>query len=65
MRDGLKPVAAPHLWGMLEGGARAGTGYRKCAGIVGEVMGRYHPHGDSPIYDAWSAWPRTGPCATR
>ncbi|MCC7364578.1 MAG: DNA gyrase subunit A [Dehalococcoidia bacterium] len=52
VRDGLKPVQRRIVWGMFEQGARAGTGYRKCAGIVGEVMGRYHPHGDSPVYEA-------------
>ena len=52
VRDGLKPVQRRIIWGMYDGGARAGTGYRKCAGIVGEVMGRYHPHGDSPVYEA-------------
>ncbi len=52
VRDGLKPVQRRIVWGMYEGGARAGTGYRKCAGIVGDVMGRYHPHGDSPVYEA-------------
>ena len=51
-RDGLKPVQRKILWGMFDGGARAGTGYRKSAGIVGDVMGRYHPHGDSPVYEA-------------
>jgi DNA gyrase subunit A len=52
VRDGLKPVQRRILWGMYEGGARAGTGYRKSAGIVGDVMGRYHPHGDQPVYDS-------------
>ncbi len=51
-RDGLKPVQRKILWGMFDGGARAGTGYRKSAGIVGDVMGRYHPHGDGPVYQA-------------
>jgi len=52
VRDGLKPVQRKILWGMFDGGARAGSGYRKSAGIVGDVMGRYHPHGDSPVYEA-------------
>ncbi|GAB4338072.1 MAG: DNA gyrase subunit A [Dehalococcoidia bacterium] len=52
VRDGLKPVQRRIVWGMFEGGARAGTQYRKSAGIVGDVMGRYHPHGDSPVYEA-------------
>ena len=51
-RDGLKPVQRRIVWGMFDGGARAGTAYRKSAGIVGDVMGRYHPHGDSPVYEA-------------
>ncbi len=52
VRDGLKPVQRRIVWGMFDGGARAGTAYRKSAGIVGDVMGRYHPHGDSPVYEA-------------
>ena len=52
VEDGLKPVQRRIVWGMFDGGARAGTGYRKSAGIVGDVMGRYHPHGDSPVYEA-------------
>ena len=52
VRDGLKPVQRRIIWGMFDGGARAGTAYRKSAGIVGDVMGRYHPHGDSPVYEA-------------
>ena len=52
VRDGLKPVQRKILWGMFDGGARAGSGYRKSAGIVGDVMGRYHPHGDGPVYEA-------------
>jgi len=52
IRDGLKPVQRRIIWGMFDGGARAGAGYRKSAGIVGDVMGKYHPHGDGPIYEA-------------
>ena len=52
VRAGLKPVQRRIVWGMFDGGARAGTTYRKSAGIVGDVMGRYHPHGDSPVYEA-------------
>ncbi|MSO20365.1 MAG: DNA gyrase subunit A [Acidobacteria bacterium] len=51
-RDGMKPVHRRILYGMYEAGLRANRPYRKCAKIVGEVMGNYHPHGDSPIYDA-------------
>ena len=50
-RDGLKPVQRRILWGMYESGARAGTGYRKSAATVGDVMGKYHPHGDQAVYD--------------
>lgn len=52
VRDGLKPVQRRIIWGMYDGGARAGSPYRKSAGIVGDVMGRYHPHGDAPVYEA-------------
>ena len=52
VRDGLKPVHRRILWGMLQLGARPGTPYKKCARVVGEIMGKYHPHGDSAIYDA-------------
>ncbi|HYR64332.1 MAG TPA: DNA gyrase subunit A [Actinomycetota bacterium] len=52
VRDGLKPVHRRILWGMDELGARPGSAYLKCARVVGDVMGKYHPHGDSAIYDA-------------
>ncbi len=52
VRDGLKPVHRRILWGAHEGGYVAGKPYRKSARIVGDVMGKYHPHGDSSIYDA-------------
>ncbi|MGH9196629.1 MAG: DNA gyrase subunit A, partial [Acidimicrobiia bacterium] len=52
VRDGLKLVHQRILWGMLQLGVRPGQPYRKCAKVVGEVMGTYHPHGDSAIYDA-------------
>src|SRR5262245_50457688 len=52
VRDGLKPVHRRILYGMREMGLAANRPYRKCAKIVGEVMGNYHPHGDNPIYDA-------------
>jgi LAO/AO transport system ATPase len=51
VRDGLKPVQRRILYGMLEGGIRANRPPKKCARIVGDVMGKYHPHGDSSIYD--------------
>jgi DNA gyrase subunit A len=52
VRDGLKPVHRRILYACQEGGFVAGRPYRKCAKIVGDVMGNYHPHGDSAIYDA-------------
>ena len=52
VRDGLKPVQRRILWTMSEMGLSANRPTRKSANIVGEVMGRYHPHGDAPIYDA-------------
>jgi DNA gyrase subunit A len=51
-RDGLKPVQRRILYAMHDMGSRAGTPYRKSARIVGEVLGKYHPHGDSAVYDA-------------
>src|ERR671939_1678921 len=51
VRDGLKPVHRRVLWAMWDGGFRPGRPYVKCAKVVGEVMGNYHPHGDSAIYD--------------
>src|SRR5436305_12337108 len=51
VRDGLKPAHRRVLYGMKTMGLGANRGYRKCAKIVGEVMGNYHPHGDASIYD--------------
>src|SRR6185503_9724719 len=51
VRDGLKPVHRRVLYGMNELGLQPGRSYVKCARIVGDVMGNYHPHGDSAIYD--------------
>src|SRR5512135_711156 len=51
VRDGLKPVHRRILYGMQEMGLAHNKPYRKCAKIVGEVMGNYHPHGDAAIYD--------------
>jgi len=51
VRDGLKPVHTRILYAMYDGGFRPDRGYSKCARVVGEVMGTYHPHGDSAIYD--------------
>lgn len=52
VRDGLKPVHKRILFGMHEAGMTPEKPYKKCARIVGDVMGKYHPHGDSSIYDA-------------
>jgi DNA gyrase subunit A len=51
VRDGLKPVHRRVLYGMNEAGMQPGRPYKKCARIVGDVMGTYHPHGDAAIYD--------------
>ena len=51
-RDGLKPVHRRILFAMHDMGLRPGTAYKKSARLVGEVMGKYHPHGDQAIYDA-------------
>ncbi len=52
VRDGLKPVHKRVLYAMYDGGYRPDSGFSKCARVVGDVMGNFHPHGDSPIYDA-------------
>lgn len=51
-RDGLKPVHRRILYVMHEAGLRSGAKFRKCATVVGDVLGKYHPHGDSSVYDA-------------
>jgi len=51
VRDGLKPVHRRVLYAMFDGGYRPDRGYSKCSRVVGDVMGQYHPHGDSAIYD--------------
>lgn len=52
VRDGLKPVQRRILYAMLRMGIRPDTPHRKCARVVGETMGKYHPHGDAALYDA-------------
>ena len=52
VRDGLKPVHRRILWGMYDLGARPDRPTMKCAHVIGDVMGKYHPHGDTAIYDA-------------
>src|SRR5258705_5394529 len=51
-RDGLKPVHRRILYAMYDMGIRANTSHKKSARIVGEVLGKYHPHGDAAVYDA-------------
>ncbi|EXG78999.1 DNA gyrase subunit A [Cryptosporangium arvum] len=51
VRDGLKPVHRKVLYGMYDGGYRPERGYVKCSRVVGDVMGQFHPHGDTSIYD--------------
>ncbi|HAY69545.1 MAG TPA: DNA gyrase subunit A [Acidimicrobiaceae bacterium] len=52
VRDGLKPVHRRIIWSMFDGGFRPDRSHVKCARVVGDVMGKYHPHGDSAIYDS-------------
>ena len=52
VRDGLKPVHRRIVYAMFDGGYRPERGYNKCSRVVGDVMGQYHPHGDTAIYDA-------------
>ena len=52
VRDGLKPVHRRILYAMQGMGLRPGSSHKKCAAVVGEVLGKYHPHGDSSVYDA-------------
>ncbi|MCL2390434.1 MAG: DNA gyrase subunit A, partial [Endomicrobia bacterium] len=52
VRDGLKPIHRRILYTMKEMGMKHGTAYKKSARVVGDVMGKYHPHGDSAIYES-------------
>ena len=52
VRDGMKPVQRRILYAMHGMGLRPGSAHKKCAAVVGEVLGKYHPHGDAPVYDA-------------
>ena len=52
VRDGLKPVQRRILWAMWDTGLVHSAKYRKSANVVGEVLGKYHPHGDAAVYDA-------------
>ena len=60
VRDGLKPVHRRVLYGMHEMGIRASSSYRKSARIVGEVLGKYHPHGTPQYMTLWSEWLKSG-----
>lgn len=52
IRDGLKPVHRRILYSMWQSGLRSGSKFKKCATVVGDVLGKYHPHGDSAVYDS-------------
>src|SRR5690606_16748278 len=52
VRDGLKPVHRRILYAMKDLNLHGGASYKKCATVVGEVLGKYHPHGDASVYDA-------------
>jgi len=65
VRDGLKPVHRRILFGMSELGLTWNRPTKKCARIVGEVLGKYHPHGDAAVYDAWCAWRNLFLCVIR
>jgi len=52
VRDGMKPVHRRVLWAMHQLKLDPGSGFKKCARVVGDVMGKYHPHGDASIYEA-------------
>ncbi|HEY4124096.1 MAG TPA: DNA gyrase subunit A, partial [Rhizomicrobium sp.] len=52
VRDGLKPVHRRVLWAMRALGLNPQSGFKKCARVVGDVIGKYHPHGDQSVYDA-------------
>ena len=60
VRDGLKPVQRRILYAMIELNNGPDKPHRKCARIVGDTMGKYHPHGDSSITERWLTWLRTG-----
>ena len=64
-RDGLKPVHRRILYSMHENGYEWNKPYRKSARVVGDVIGKYHPHGDQASTTRWCAWRRISPCACR
>ena len=63
VRDGLKPVHRRVLFGASDLGATWNRSYKKSARIVGEVLGKYHPHGDSSVMILWYEWHNHGLCA--
>ena len=71
VRDGMKPVHRRILWSMWDSGLTSSAKLRKSANVVGEVLGRYHPHGDQSVYDAMARMTRgdvglgPGPSRTR
>ena len=77
IRDGLKPVHRRILYAMFRTGMLSNRRYTKCAAVVGEVLARYHPHGDMAVYDSlvrmatarcmtrWCGWRSRGACAIR
>ncbi len=65
VRDGLKPVHRNVLYAMHELGLQPNRPYRKSATVVGEVIGKYHPHGDQAAYDTLVRMRRASPCGTR
>src|SRR6266849_3329002 len=64
LRDGLKPVHRRILYAMFREGLLSTRRYSKCAGVVGEVLKKYHPHGDSAVYDSLERT-RSPPCCPR
>jgi DNA gyrase subunit A len=62
-RDGLKPVHRRILYAMYDMGLRPDSAYKKSARIVGEVLGKYHPHGDQAVYEAMARMAQESPCA--
>ena len=65
VRDGLKPVHRRVIYAMFDGGYRPDKAFSKCARVIGDVMGQFHPHGDSAIYDALVRLVQPWSCATR
>jgi DNA gyrase subunit A len=65
VRDGLKPVHRRILFSMNENGYDWNKPYRKSARIIGDVIGKYHPHGDQSSTTRWCAWRSNSPCGCR